>query len=514
MRSWPAGRARRVFLRLLGLVYLIGFGSLAVQLRGLVGERGILPAAPFLDWARSLYGASAYRLLPTLFWIDASDRTLVTAAWAGALLALLLLLGIRPRLTLVLLWILYLSLSVVGQDFLSFQWDALLLEAGLLAILWAPRRFPPRVSDPPPVLASELSALPATPDRRTRFDPARFLLVFLLFKLMFLSGATKLLSGDPTWRHATALDFHFETQPLPPWTAWYAHHWPAWLHHGLTWFTLAVELVVPWLLLLPVRWQRLRVGAVVAIATLQVGIAATGNYGFFNLLALVLCVPVLDAAPMLRLGRVGADSGDSPASGRARPWVGVAAAALFGLSLLSLGREIAYTTPAGRGAAWWPAWAGRVMGWVDPFRSVNGYGLFRVMTTSRPELVLEGSRDSMHWEPYGFRYKPGDPARRPGFVAPFHPRLDWQLWFAALGSGQSLPWLETLGQRLRAGTPEVLALLGRNPFVTGPPRYVRAVLYNYRFTTPEERRQTGAWWARSPEGTFPLAPAGPEQPGP
>jgi hypothetical protein len=217
---------------------------------------------------------------------------------------------------------------------------------------------------------------------------------------------------------------------------------------------------------------------------------------------------------MLRFRRRGADVDDARRPRVASPWAGVAAAALLGLSLLSLVREIAYTLPQGRGTAWWPEWGARLMSWTDPFRSVNGYGLFRVMTTRRPELVLEGSRDSLHWEAYEFRYQPGDPARRPGFVAPFHPRLDWQMWFAALGPGQSLGWLQALGERLRAGTPEVLGLLGRNPFAGAPPRYVRAVLYDYRFTTPEERRRTGAWWARSPEGTFMLAPAGAGPAGP
>jgi lipase maturation factor 1 len=502
--------ARRVFLRLLGFVYLIAFASLAVQIQGLVGERGIMPAAPFLGWAHSVYGAEAYRLLPTLFWLNASDAALQAGAWTGAGLGLLLMLGFRPRLLLVLLWLLYLSLSVAGQDFLSFQWDALLLEAGLLAVLWAPHTFPRRPSPAPVLLVHDL---PDPADHAPAFDPARLLLVFLLFKLMFLSGATKLLSGDPTWRQATALDFHFQTQPLPPWTAWYAHHWPAWLHQGLTWFTLAVELVVPWLLLLPVRWRRFRLGAVGAIAMLQAGIAATGNYGFFNLLTLVLCIPVLDGTPMLKLAPRREDADEAVGRGVAPAWAGVPAALLLGLSVLSLTREIAYTLPQGRGA-WYPTWGDRVMGWVDPFRSVNGYGLFRVMTTRRPELVLEGSRDSVQWDPYEFRYKPGDPMRRPGFVAPFHPRLDWQLWFAALGPGQSLGWLQALGERLRAGTPEVVGLLARNPFATAPPRYVRAVLYDYRFTTAEERRRTGAWWVRSLEGTFLLAPAAPEPAGP
>ena len=482
-----------------------------MQIQGLVGERGILPAARFLDWARSMYGPDAYRLLPTLFWLDAGDAALRLVAWSGAALGLLLLLGLRPRLLLIILWLLYLSLSVAGQDFLAFQWDALLLETGLIAALWAPRVFPRRIAPPPVLLVPEPDDPPDRWGDAPAFDPARLLLVFLLFKLMFLSGATKLLSGDPTWRHATALDFHFETQPLPPWTAWYAHHWPAWLHYGLTWFTLAVELAVPWLLWLPVRWQRLRLAAVSAIAVLQLGIAATGNYGFFNLLTLVLCVPVLDGAPMLRLGRRGVAADPVFGPRLARPWVGVAAAVLLGLSALSLGREIAYTLPAGHGAGWWPAWGNRVMGWIDPFRSVNGYGLFRVMTTERPELVLEGSRDSVHWQAYGFRYKPGDLGQRPGFVAPFHPRLDWQLWFAALSPGQSLGWLQALARHLRSGTPEVVGLLGRNPFATGPPRYVRAVLYDYRFSTAEERRRTGSWWVRSPQGTFMLAPSQPEQ---
>ena len=150
------------------------------------------------------------------------------------------------------------------------------------------------------------------------------------------------------------------------------------------------------------------------------------------------------------------------------------------------------------------------MEWVEPFRSVNGYGLFRVMTTRRPELVLEGSRDSTKWEAYGFRYKPGEVMRRPGFVAPYQPRLDWQLWFAALGPGSSLGWLTSLADGLRAGTPEVVALMGSNPFAGAPPKYVRAALYDYRFSTPEERSRTGAWWVRSLEGTFDLAPRPPQ----
>jgi lipase maturation factor 1 len=470
---------RRLFLRLLGAVYFVAFASLATQISGLTGERGILPAGQFLGWAHSIYGAASYFQLPTIFWLDASDAALRLAAWGGALLAILLVLGISPLLMLALLWALYLSLMVAGQDFMSFQWDALLLETGLLATFWA------------------------------YATSARFLLVFLLFKLMFLSGATKLLSGDPTWRHLTALDFHFETQPLPPWTAWYAHHLPAGIHQALVLFTFAVELGACWLLLLPNRHRPLRLGAIAAIALLQLGIAATGNYGFFNALTIVLCVPLLDDAALARL-RLGRAAGEPETESRARrAVVRVAFPLLLALSGLSLVRELAYTLPGERGIGWWPRWGNEVLALVAPFRSINGYGLFRVMTTERPELILEGSMDGIRWQPYEFRYKPGAVDRRPRFVAPFHPRLDWQLWFAALDPMGSMGWLEALADRLRTGVPEVLALLAENPFPGTPPRFVRAVLYDYRFSTPEERRRTGAWWVRELEGTIPL---GPQQP--
>jgi len=465
---------------------LLAFLSLAGQIVGLVGERGIMPAGRFLEWAGSTYGAGAWRQLPTVFWLGASDAALHAVAWGGVGLAVLLLLGIAPLPVLFLLWTLYLSLAVAGQEFLSFQWDALLLETGLLAMLWAPVTWRLGREEHRP---SEL---------------ARLLLVLLLFKLMFLSGATKLLSGDPTWRGATALDFHFATQPLPPWTAWYAHHLPAGVLHVLTLATLVVEVVVPWLLLLPDRFRGFRIGAVAAIALFQVGIAATGNYGFFNALTLVLCIPVLDDATLGRL-RLRSSGGDLPPEPQARrALVLVAFPLLLGLSLLSMVRELAFTVPEGRGLRWWPGWANETMEVVAPLRSINGYGLFRVMTIRRPELILEGSNDGARWEAYDFRYQPDAVEERPRFVAPFHPRLDWQLWFAALAPVESLGWLETLAARLRSGTPEVLALLGRNPFPDAPPRHVRAVLYDYRFSTPEQRRHTGAWWVRERQGELPL----------
>lgn len=480
--------SRRVFLWLLGLVYLMAFASLAVQITGLVGEHGLLPAGRFLEWAGSIYGGRAWRLFPTVFWAGAGDLALQAACWAGVALAALLMLGIAPVAVLLVMWMLYLSLAVVGQDFLSFQWDVLLLEAGLLAVLWAPPGWRWGAADAPPS------------------NTVRWLLVLLLFKLMFLSGVTKLLSGDPTWRSLTALDYHFETQPLPTWTAWYADHLPRAVHRLAAGAMFVGELAAPCLLLAPPRLRMLRIAGCAAIALLQLGIALTGNYGFFNLLTVVLCVPVLDDDLLRQVVRVrvAAETRTEPAA-----WRGLRAllipVVLF-LSALSSAAEIATTLPSRRGTGLGPGWAATVLGWVAPFRSFNGYGLFRVMTTERPEIVVEGTRDGEHWKAYEFRFKPGPVTRRPGFVAPYHPRLDWQMWFAALDPMGNGEWLAALARSLKAGTPEVLALLGWDPFAGAPPRAIRLARYEYRFSTPAERSRSGAWWVRELSGYLPLAP--------
>jgi hypothetical protein len=473
--STPARYAlsRWLFLRLVGVVYLIAFLSLAAQVPGLVGAHGILPAGAFLDQAHALYGSAAYRLFPTLCWFGAGDGMLRVLCWGGAILALLLIAGVGQAPVLVCLWVAYLSVSVVGQTFLWFQWDGLLLETGLLALWYAPTTLRPGLArEPAP------SAL------------ARWLVWWLLFRLMFLSGITKLLSGDAAWRHLTALDYHFWTQPLPPWTAWYVQQAPEWLHRAMTLATLAIELLVPWLIFVPERWRRARYAACALLVLGQLGIALTGNYGFFNLLALVLCVSLLDDRVLGRVLPL------RPGVRAPEPrWVvylirGVAP--LLGLlSLLAFAHEIAQTIPGARGALDNP-----LLRAVAPLRSVNGYGLFRVMTTERPEIVIEGSADSVRWREYGFRWKPGELDRRPAFVAPHMPRLDWQMWFAALDPAGARDWLVPLLEHLLRGTPEVVALLGHNPFPDRAPRYVRLAYYQYRFATPVERSGTGAWWER------------------
>ena len=476
--------SRWLFLRLLGVVYLVAFLSLVTQVTGLVGEHGLLPVGTFLSRAHGIYGGAAYRLFPTLCWLGASDAILLALCWIGVALALLLIAGVAQAPILALLWLVYLSLSVAGQTFLWFQWDALLLETGLLAILFAPTQLLPSLTSERPPLA-----------------PARWLVWGLLFRLMVLSGVTKLASGDPTWRHLTALDYHFWTQPLPTWPAWYAQWLPEWTHRGMTLVILGIELGVPWLILAPPRWRHVRHAACGLLVAGQLGIALTGNYGFFNLLTIVLCVSLLDDALLRRVLPLALTAGE-PEPRRKVYAVRGFAGVLALLAALAFAREIAQTVPGARRPLENP-----LLDAVAPLRSVNGYGLFRVMTTERLETVIEGSDDTLSWREYGFRWKPGDVTRRPMFMAPHMPRLDWQMWFAGLDPAGAQPWLVPLLRHLLEGTPQVVRLLGENPFPVRPPTYVRLAYYRYRFTEPAVRARSGAWWERDRVGylTGPLS---------
>jgi lipase maturation factor 1 len=472
--------ASALFLRLLGLCYLAAFVSLWVQIDGLVGARGILPVSDLLDWARAQAGAERYWLLPTASWISSSSAALHLQCAVGVAASLLLLAGLVPGASAAAAWLSYLSLSVAGQLFLEFQWDTLLLEAGLLAILLVP---PSRRRVASGLVAPALSL---------------FLLKWLLFRLMLSSGACKLVSGDAAWRNLTALHVHYETQPLPPWTAWFAHQLPPAFQTASCLLLFFVELLVPFLFFAP---RRLRLFACGMTILLQVLIAATGNYAFFNLLTIALAILLVDdqSFPVRWREAAAATAGQ----GRWPRWVLLPAAAVLLTAsavpfLASIGLREAIPRPAIA-----------VYRLVAPLRSANGYGLFAVMTKERPEIVIEGSEDGSDWRPYEFRWKPGDPMQRPRFVAPHQPRLDWQMWFAALGDYRSNPWLMTFLGRLLEGEPEVEALLAVNPFPDHPPRFVRAVLYNYRFTTREERRRTGAWWKRELRGLYAPVLGGP-----
>jgi len=469
--------ARWLFLRALGITSAIAFVSLGAQIQGLVGPEGILPAGDHLELVETVSpGAARFAVAPTLcWWIGTSDAALQSLYGAGVLLSLALLAGVMPGLMCALLWLLYLSLVVVGNVFFSFQWDVLLLETLALAAFVAPwKPWAPGLAtdEPPPRVAVWLVRL-------------------LLFKLMFMSGAVKLASGDPTWRNLTALEYHYWTTCLPAWPGWYAHWLPATLHRVMAVLMFAGELAVPFLVF---TTTRLRAIAALGIALLQGAIAITGNYGFFNLLTIALCLMLLDDSIF------GFDAAEHPFQPLRRRRVvrglAWAMAAVFGvLSWAQLqGRLLGYDGL--------PRFALEVVRLAQPWRTINGYGLFANMTTERHEIVVEGSYDGKTWKAYEFRWKPGDPARRPEFVQPHMPRLDWQMWFAALGSYRAQPWFVPFLGRVAEGSPPVVALLGSNPFPDRPPRYVRATLWSYRFAEPEAHAETGAWWVREELGLY------------
>ena len=463
-----------LLLRALGAVYLIAFVSLWIQLDGLIGRDGILPAGRYLEVVRRFAGPERYRLLPTLCWFDTSDRFLHGLALAGSLAAVSLACDVVPALGAAVAWASYLSLTLAARDFLAFQWDALLLEAGFLAIFLAPLdlgSIRPRAAPPPPLVLG--------------------LVRWLVFRLMFSSGVVKLSSGDAAWRGLTALRYHYETQPLPTWVGWYAHQLPAWFQDASVVALFVIELLIPFFIWAPRRLQQV---AFAAFAGWHALVAATGNYGFFSLLSVALCLTLLDDDAWPRRLRECLQAGRT-----ARGWPTVVlvpvACVLFVLGALELSLTL--------GLQWrWPAPVVALYRAARPFRTVNGYGLFAVMTTTRPEIVVEGSDDGVTWLPYEFKWKPGDVRRRPGFVEPHQPRLDWQMWFAALGSYDDTPWFAAFLERLLRGSPPVLALLERNPFPAAPPRYVRAMLYDYRFADPGVRRREGAWWRREAKGPY------------
>ncbi len=474
--------AQRWFLRALGVIYLIAFVSLWMQVDGLIGSDGISPVNQFLPAAHDQLGGHAYSLLPTLCWFNSSNAFLHFLCAGGVVSSLLLIAGVVPVVSLIALFVFYLSLTIVGQAFLSFQWDILLLETGFLAIFFAPWQIWPKRGREPPVSRAAL-----------------FLLKLLLFKLMVMSGVVKLTSGDDSWGwldHSfhwsalTALDYHYWSQPLPTVFGWWADKSPEWFKHFSVAFCLAVEIIAPFFIWAPRRPRLIAAGLIVF---LQIAIAVTGNYCFFNLLTIALCLLLIDDATIGRKYET--------VIGRCYSYrVSIYGAIAVIILTVPINAWLIFT--AFKPDAPWPRPLAAVYGRVEAFRIVNGYGLFRVMTKDRAEIVIQGSADGIDWLPYEFKWKPGDVKRAPGWCAPHQPRLDWQMWFAALGTPQQNPWFGGLVVRLLQGSRDVSRLLAHNPFPDQPPRYIRASFYRYRFTTVEEHRQSGAWWKRQELGEY------------
>lgn len=466
---WP----RWIFLRALGLIFFSAFYSLAFQIHGLIGPRGILPATEYLSRVASvLPGLVRLWYIPSVLWLGAGDRALTVVVVLGIVSSLLVVANVWPRLTIGACTLLFLSCITTLQDFSSYQSDGMLLEAGLISIFFAPRGIWPRLGSADPPSAISL-----------------FMLRWEWFTIYFESGVVKLASGDVHWRNLTAMDEYYQNGPLPAWPGWYVQHFPHWYHAATVVVTLGIELFVVWAVFLP---RRFRILCFAGVTALQIGIIATANYAFLNYLVLVLGILLLDdnAVAAVRL--------PTPIAPATRPRAGVRAWG-EGIALVWIlyGTVWAFLAPGSSNVFAKPERA------LEPFRIANAYGLFAVMTEARYEIEFQGSSDSgKTWVPYPFRYKPQDIYERPGIYAPYQPRFEWNLWFASLAPWQASPWVVSTQQRLIEASPSVLALFRRDPFDGHPPSQVRTVLWQYWFTDRQTKRNTGAWWRRQMLGLF------------
>ena len=455
-----------LFIKMLSLVYLVAFLSIAVQITGLVGANGILPFNEFLQHAYQQRGYQAFLYLPTLFWINSGDLALQIVAYAGCLFSVVLFFGYRKKLMLVLLFVSYLSLFHAGQMFLTFQWDTLLLEAGFLAIF---------LTEGPSHLII-------------------FLYHWLLFRLRFMSGLSKLMSGDESWLNLTTLNYYFETQPLPHAGAWYFHQLPAWILQSGTAFTFFTELIVPFFIFLP---RKFRIFAAVVTISMQLLIIATSNHNWINILTILLCLFLLDDRIIKKLLPA---SMHTMKTGDNKTQKISYVLPLFAVLIIS-SSVLAFVNGTAR------INVPQVL--TQPTRLVRSWGIghdfhiFPTMQTQRQELQIEGSYDGNDWKAYQFKYKPGALAQQPQFIVPHQPRLDWMIWFVPPQHPAFMYWFNQFITKLKLGSPEVLSLLNNNPFKEKPPEFIRVQVFQYKFTSVEERQETGNWWKYKYLGLFP-----------
>lgn len=465
---------RRLYLAALGLTAAVAFASLALQVDGLIGPHGILPVDKMLVGAARAYGwegVDRWLHLPTLMWVLPWSWGPGALCAVGFFASLTVASGRYAAPALLVAYGSYLSLCTVASPFLDFQWDTLLCEVLVASVLVAPWGRQPRT------VAS---------------DAGWWWLRWILFRLVFFGGLVKLTSGDPSWRDLSALGFHFWTQPLPGPTSLGVARLPGVLHGVAAASTFVVELVLVWGMFAGRAGRRVVFGSITGLMVL---LAATGNFGFFQLLTVVLALALLDdldlAAVRVRV--------PSPTAASLLPWqAGVAWAAAV--------------VPVGLSLAMLPAWYadGRVgspqpvvaaFARVEPFRLVNRYGLFATMTTTRPLPVLEAQWGDGAWVELTWRWQTSDPDARPRQVAPHMPRLDWQLWFAGLGDCRHNPWMVWLQEAVLRGDKPVAGLIGDMRLWTGaPPDAVRLTLYEYRPAPGGDPAHP--WWTRAPIGPY------------
>lgn len=503
--------SRWIFLRALGLIYFSAFYSLIFQIRGLIGPRGILPAGQYLSAVERALGPLRFWYAPTLLWFSSSSHMLMAICWAGIVASLLVTANVWPRANLIVCFVCFLSFVSAAGDFSGYQSDGMLLEAGFICLFFAPAGFFPgwgRSSRP--VRAS------------------LFLLLWEWFRIYFESGVVKLASGDPQWRHLTAMDQYYQNGPLPTWIGWYVQQLPHWFQASTVVATLVMELVLVWMLFLPRKW---RIVCFFIVTPWQIGVILTANYAFLNYIVLALGFLLLDDRFLMGFvparWRFDVSESEPEEPAEERPEMApqeeseLAQPSGFRKQISSAGLAftavmlswIFYVTMVPMLQMFWrsiplpttPLTA------LQPFRIANEYGLFAVMTPNRYEIEFQGSNDGKTWIAYPFCYKPQALNKAPGIYAPYQPRFDWNLWFASLGQWTQYPIVPRTEELLLTNDAAVLSLFAGNPFPNHPPRMVRAVLWQYWFTTIAEKHATGNWWRRLFLGAYaPTLTIGPD----
>ena len=515
---------RWLFLRALGGIYFSAFLPLIFQIRGLMGPDGIPPAGNYLQALTNSMGIARFWYAPTLLWFSTGSPMLMALCWAGLLASVLLIFNIWPRGMLLICFGCFLSFVSAASEFSGYQSDGMLLEAGFLSLFLAPQGFRPGLGKTQPPMRA-----------------AMFLLLWEWFRIYFESGVAKLASGDPEWRNFTAMDEYYQNGPLPTWIGWYVEHLPHWFHAATAFGTLALELVLVWMLFLP---RRFRIICFFIVTPWQIGVILTANYTFLNYLVLVLGIFLLDDRFLLRFvperwkrpfatlteprpsTRVSEIPFESPsllrssANSSTEQLSPIDASTGFTFADLKPYWDWAKLAVTAMVLCWlyyastmpmlWMIFPGTILrelpsspvAALEPFRIADRYGLFARMTRGRYEIEFQGSNDGANWVTYPFRFKPQDPAKAPGIYAPYQPRFEWNLWFASLGTWRDNPFVPRAEMRILQGSPNVLALFAANPFPQQPPRQVRAVIWQYWFSTWEEKRAKGLWWRREFLGVY------------
>lgn len=443
-----------LFYRLLGCIYLFTFGAFLFQIRGLIGVNGILPLKEHLAFLHRFHYRKRFFYAPTLLWLSQSNGALMALVISGIVFSTILICGWFSSICLIFLYVLYLSLVSAGQEFLGFGWEGFILEITAHAFFMSLT-----------VVPVEMVWISAN---------------FLLFRFHFQAGAVKIQSHDPAWRDLTAIAYHYQSQPLPNTIAWFAHKLPMWFQKFSVAMMFFLELIVPFGIFFT---SGIRFITYLALVSLQFGIWFTGNFSFLNHLTVVFCTILISNA---YLSPFFTPSEITPPTDFFFWILNGAGLFLFCLQFLRL---------------WHNFYRGKALEslfyWFSPFHLANRYGIFAVMTKERYEIVIEGSEDGIEWKEYLFKYKPSEINRRPRRISPYQPRLDWQAWFLPFTDYGAERWYQNFLIHLLKGTPDVLSLLRSNPFPDAPPRFIRSLIYEYTFTSSEERKRTGNWWNRT-----------------